>query len=334
VPVPAHKLIGLFGLIQLSGFGTLRVKDKDESLQSLPRLLGRKTQMHQLERLPELDHEEQKRADTVVATLTMLGDHGETVAEIAHDARNMVTALELYCDLLRQPGVLAPPFVHYGGELRLVSAASRRLVEKLTGLNSPGSKESSELLADSGISHIEPGLANTLPTKKWKNIPAEPIRNLAEELLANRNLLASLAGPTAALTVDVQGGALPVRMTSEDLTRILVNLARNATEAMAGVGRIHITLRESSGEPENSPWVTINVEDNGPGLPDHVLEKMFQPVTAIKSEDPMIGGWPMARRGLGLSITRSIVEAAGGMIHAANRDPVGACFQIELPVQL
>jgi signal transduction histidine kinase len=290
--------------------------------------------MHQLEQLSELDHEEQKRTDEVVATLTMLGDHGETVTEIAHDARNMVTALELYCDLLRQPGVLAAPFVHYGGELRLVAAASRRLVEKLTSLNSPGSTESIGLLANSGVSPIEPGLANTLHARKWKNIPAEPIRNLAEEFLANRNLLASLAGPTVALTVDVQGGALPIRMTSEDLTRILVNLARNAAEAMSGVGRVHISLRESSGEPHNSPWITINVEDNGPGLSGQVLDKIFQPASVIRPEDPIIGGWPMARRGLGLAITRSIVEAAGGMIHAANRDPVGACFQIELPVQL
>ena len=102
---------------------------------------------------------------------------------------------------------------------------------------------------------------------------------------------------------------------------------------MSGVGRIHISLRESSGEPENSPWVTINVEDNGPGLTDKVLESVFEPGTAITPEDSMLGGWPMAHRGLGLSITRSIVEAAGGVIHAANRDPVGACFQIELPVQ-
>ena len=46
----------------------------------------------------------------------------------------MVTALGLYCDLLEEPGVLAPPFRHYGGELRLVAAASRRLVEKLVAL--------------------------------------------------------------------------------------------------------------------------------------------------------------------------------------------------------
>jgi len=283
--------------------------------------------MDLLEQLPELGQEEQKRVDKVVATLAAIGNRSETVAEIAHDARNMVTALELYCDLLQQPGVLAEPFVHYGGELRLVSAASRRLVEKLTGVHTLESNE--------GASRIDPASAWTkgAPPARWKSIPAEPIKNLAEELLANRNLLASLVGPTVALTVDVQGGALPVRMTSEDLTRILVNLARNASEAMSGVGRIHISLRESSGEPENSPWVTLNVEDNGPGLAAPLLEKLFEADPSAKPEGPLSGGWPMARHGLGLSITRSIVEAAGGMIHAANRDPVGACFQIELPVQ-
>jgi hypothetical protein len=48
----------------------------------------------------------------------------------------MVTALGLYCDLLEEPGVLAAPFTHYGNELRLVAAASRRLVEKLVALDS------------------------------------------------------------------------------------------------------------------------------------------------------------------------------------------------------
>ncbi|HTM18021.1 MAG TPA: sensor histidine kinase [Terracidiphilus sp.] len=284
--------------------------------------------MNQLEQLPQLGMEEQKRVDKVVATLTALGERGETVAEVAHDARNMVTALDLYCDLLQQPGVLAEPFVHYGGELRLVAAASRRLVEKLTEVQSFDSENISACEIDVAMSPTK-----TTRTPRWKSIPSEPIKNLAEELLANRNLLASLVGPTVGLTVDVQGGALPIRMTSEDLTRILVNLARNAAEAMSSVGRIHISLRESNGEPENSPWVTINVEDNGPGLSEQVLEKIFEPDPVTRAGEPMAGGWPMAHRGLGLSITRSIVEAAGGMIHAANRDPVGACFQIELPVR-
>ena len=50
---------------------------------------------------------------------------------LSHDARNMVTALSLYCDLLDEPGVLAEGCRHYANELRLVTDASRRLVEKL-----------------------------------------------------------------------------------------------------------------------------------------------------------------------------------------------------------
>jgi signal transduction histidine kinase len=285
----------------------------------------------QVEQLTELGEIEQKQVDKVVDILSTLTTQGQEVAEIAHDARNMVTALDLYCDLLQEPGVLASPFSHYSGELRLVAAASRRLIDKLMSVDVPNERERHDT-AEPSQTHVElPQTAGRRP-RRWKSIPVEPIKNLAEDLLANRSLLASLAGPTIGLTVDAQGGAVPVQMTSEDLTRILVNLVKNSGEAMSAVGRIHISLWESRGEG-NTPWITLNVEDNGPGLTDKVMEKIFEPRSP--SHDAFAGGeWPLAHRGLGLSITRSIVEAAGGMIHAANRDPVGACFQIELPVQV
>ena len=53
---------------------------------------------------------ERKRVEAVVETLATLRSQGESVAEVAHDARNMVTALGLYCDLLEEPGVLTAPF--------------------------------------------------------------------------------------------------------------------------------------------------------------------------------------------------------------------------------
>src|SRR3954471_7912150 len=109
--------------------------------------------MEHLAQLAELGHEEQKQVDSVIATLTSIGERGETVAEIAHDVRNMVTALDLYCDLLQQPGVLAQPFAHYGGELRLVAAASRRLVDKLTDDPSIAPGEGNA----SGIDAVMPG---------------------------------------------------------------------------------------------------------------------------------------------------------------------------------
>jgi signal transduction histidine kinase len=284
--------------------------------------------MHSVEQLSEVGEAEQKRVDKVVDILTTMTTRGEDVAEIAHDACNMVTALDLYCDLLQVPGVLGVPFSHYGGELRLVAAASRRLVDKLMlieGAKAPASA------SKAGGAPSDPFLASEKAPRQWKNIPAEPIKNLAEELLANRSLLASLAGPTIALTVDVQGGAAAVPMTCEDLTRILVNLVKNAAEAMSAVGRIHITLWESRGEGD-TPWLTLNVEDNGPGLPNKVLESIFEPRQSPPKPNSASAEWPLCHRGLGLAITRSVVEAAGGLIHAANRDPVGACFQIELPV--
>ena len=290
--------------------------------------------MHQIEPLPELGAEEKKRVETVVETLAVLNCQGESLAAVAHDARNMVTALDLYCDLLQEPGVLAPQFAHYGDELKLVAAASRRLVEKLAALeapNAPGTRGDQDAFAIQEVVR-----AHRRRTPYWQSVPAMLIANLAEELLANRDLLAALAGPAIALTVDVRGGALPVRLAGEDLTRILVNLTKNATEAMSSVGRIHISLRESCGdEPAKVPCLTLNVEDNGPGIPDTVMEKIFEPgqTAAVRRGGAFAGAWPTAHRGLGLSIRRSIVEVAGGLIRAANRDPVGACVQIELPVR-
>ena len=289
--------------------------------------------MQQVEQLQELGQTEQKRVNNVVQILSSMTTRGEDVAEIAHDARNMVTALELYCDLLQEPGVLVRPFAHYSGELRLIAAASRRLVDKLTSIEASYPHANPESGTKTGAAYIDPFRTKERHSRQWKNITAEPIRNLAAELLANRSLLASLAGPNIALTLDVQGGAVPVRLSGEDLTRILVNLVKNAGEAMSAVGRIHISLWESRREQSNSPWLTLNVEDNGPGLSNKVLASIFEPRQAKAQPQEAAIEWPNSHRGLGLSITRCVVEAAGGLIHAANRDPAGACFQIELPVQ-
>jgi hypothetical protein len=99
------------------------------------------------------------------------------------------------------------------------------LVDKLSGNHFPETQTESALAGDSASLQNDLRSIKSLRSKTWRSIPAEPIRNLAEELLANRNLLASLVGPAVCVTVDVQGGALPIRMTSEDLARVLVNLA-------------------------------------------------------------------------------------------------------------
>jgi signal transduction histidine kinase len=126
-----------------------------------------------------------------------------------------------------------------------------------------------------------------------------------------------------------------VRLTGEDLTRILVNLVKNAAEAMPDGGRIQLSLRERPGTTKAAPWLTLAMEDNGPGIPKNALDKVFDSgYTTHTKGAPSNSGWAAAHRGLGLSITRSIVEAAGGHIHATNRTPAGTRFVIELPVGL
>jgi signal transduction histidine kinase len=271
---------------------------------------------------------------------------GASLAEVAHEARNMVAALGLYCDLLEVPGVLTAAYQHYGSELKMVAAASRRLVDRLMAL---GDRENASTSPDFKMAQIAnaqtaqidtalslPGTGEAKPrtSKYWEQRTPTLIGDLSWELQSNRNLLAALAGPAIKVTVDAVGGALPVRLNSEDLTRILVNLGKNAADAMPDGGRIQLILRECPAGPKEEHRLILNFEDNGLGLPPKSLEKIFEPGYTTRSKTGCAGeNWQSEHRGLGLSITRSIVQSAGGQIRAANRDPFGACFQIELPVR-
>jgi len=318
--------------------------------------------MEQMEETPAISDTEQtangagrKRVERVMQTLATLHGDSESLTEVAHDARNMVTALGIYCDLLEEPGVLATPFLHYGHELRLVAAASRRLVEKLVALDTRSDAHADTLPSlgefpqrNSGRWPLLSVAAKNLPqnaaptvgsmrendgNRHWDMLPAVPVANLAAELLANRNLLSALAGPSVAVTVETEAGARPVRLTGEDLTRILVNLVKNASEAMPGGGRIAIRLCERPSVAGTAEYLALTIEDNGPGIPESALEKIFTPGYTTRDAGKPEGGWALSHRGLGLSVTRSIIEAAGGRIVASRRNEGGARLVIELPVR-
>ena len=342
--------------------------------------------MQQIQECSERNETGRKRVEAVVEALASLRCEGESVAEVAHDARNMVTALGLYCDLLEEPGVLAAPFTHYGNELRLVAAASRRLVEKLVALDSniasdpremnhtllnPGARAQVDENRFPAVSTLQatwphrslgtrPGspLSESLNTTaveqvvsrtmervagrshvaaapgRWDLMPAVPIENMALELRANHNLLSALAGASILVTVDVDGAAQAVRLTGEDLTRVLVNLVKNAAEAMPRGGSIHISLRELRAVEGAADAVQLTIEDSGPGIPAEALENIFASGYSIRAKGTAEGGTSAAsHRGLGLAITRSIVEAAGGRVLLTSQAPAGARFEVELPVR-
>jgi two-component system sensor kinase FixL len=103
------------------------------------------------------------------------------------------------------------------------------------------------------------------------------------------------------------------------LQQVLTNLLRNAVEALEHAERkeLHVTI-----VPMSSREVAISVEDSGPGISDEIAPELFKPFTTTKS-----GGM-----GIGLSISRRIVEAHGGEMSVSRSKLGGASFVVTLPL--
>ena len=103
------------------------------------------------------------------------------------------------------------------------------------------------------------------------------------------------------------------------IQQVVINLVRNAQEALIRIASPQISIEASRG-PKG--FVSVSVIDNGPGLDPEVQSMLFKPFTTSKS-----GGM-----GLGLSICQTIVEAHGGTICAENVPDGGTCFRFTLRV--
>jgi two-component system NtrC family sensor kinase len=104
------------------------------------------------------------------------------------------------------------------------------------------------------------------------------------------------------------------------INQVLLNLLLNACQAIEGEGTIRLRTRESDGE------VSIEIEDTGVGIPPEMIERLFKPGFTTKSE-----GLGM---GLGLPISRQIVESHGGRIEVRSQPGEGSTFTVALPVKL
>jgi len=107
----------------------------------------------------------------------------------------------------------------------------------------------------------------------------------------------------------------------DQLKEVLVNLVLNACEVMVNGGVITIREEENRKLPLG-PAVVIRVSDNGPGIPESVRDKVFQPFFSSKEEGT----------GLGLSIATRIIEEHGGRLELDSKPNEGATFIIILPL--
>lgn len=103
------------------------------------------------------------------------------------------------------------------------------------------------------------------------------------------------------------------------IQQVVLNLVRNAVEAMAGCERRELRLATARG---TDGAVEVTVTDTGSGLPAEVLERLFQPFVTTKESG----------MGIGLSLCRTIIDAHGGEINAEPGEGGGAVFRFRLPV--
>jgi two-component system NtrC family sensor kinase len=156
--------------------------------------------------------------------------------------------------------------------------------------------------------------------------PVEPadIGEVARDLVRLVTPQKALRGVTLDLEVDERTAA--VALPAAKLTQLLLNLVMNAahaigasatSEASETTGRIVVRARTTDGRTR------LEVEDDGPGVPAELRDRLFEPFVTSK---PAGEG-----TGLGLAVCRALVDAAGGSILVEDVAPHGARFVIDLP---
>jgi C4-dicarboxylate-specific signal transduction histidine kinase len=112
----------------------------------------------------------------------------------------------------------------------------------------------------------------------------------------------------------------PITGQRAQLEEVIINLCANAIEAMSNVptDRRSLTVRTGGG---NGAETFVEVEDSGPGVDPHVSDRIFDAFFTTKSDG----------MGLGLALSRMIVERHSGQLTLSRADPSGCLFRLELP---
>ena len=223
-----------------------------------------------------------------LASRARLAALGEAVAKINHDLRNMLSSAQLASERLAS---LKDPRVSQALP-RLERALDRAITLATNVLNYGKSQEAAPQSAEVLL------------------LPA--LRMAAED--------AGFGEDGIGLQTDVAPGAR-VTADPDQLHRILVNLLRNAREALETGGRVGQGLIRVGLDQEDGVSV-VRVADNGPGLPEKATLHLFQ---------PFAGSARSGGAGLGLAISRELAQGHGGDLLLVANGPEGAAFELILP---
>jgi len=212
---------------------------------------------------------------------------GEMASAVAHEVRNPLGAIELYASMLES-------------DLRHLPQQAA-LASKIL----------------SGVKTLESTVQNLLAFTS-----APPIETKLVDLAAVVTEAYSLAIPDSGCGIELEAEFRPrpleAKVDPNQMQCALINILQNAAQAMPDGGKLTIEGGIVGGKRRKT---FIQMTDSGPGIPEEVLGRMFNPFFSTKRNG----------LGLGLSLAQRIVECHEGTISAVNAPPMGACFRIELP---
>ncbi|MEK1929411.1 MAG: PAS domain S-box protein [Pararhizobium sp.] len=228
-----------------------------------------------------------------LARLARLNEMGEMASTLAHELNQPLSAIANY--------------VH-GCSRLLRDMDTDVAVMMREALDEAGSQS---LRAGQIIKHLR-----EFVTKGETDKAPQNIRQLVEE--AGALALVGSREKGVRTFFDFVPGAEMVMVDHIQIQQVLTNLMRNAIEAMKDAPRKELIVRT---RPTGPGEVAVTVEDTGSGIPEEISAQLFKPFTTTKP-----GGM-----GIGLSISKRIVEAHGGTMTVSHTPSGGASFQFTLP---
>jgi two-component system, NtrC family, sensor kinase len=242
------------------------------------------------------------RANAELLASERLAAIGKMAAQVTHEVRNPLSSLALNVELLEEE------LAEKGGEALSLLTAIKLEIERLTALT----EKYLSLARRSRPDFHDEDLGSVV---------SDAVKS-AEAELAEHEIQSQLA---------IESGLPMVSVDEAQIRQVMLNLIRNAREAMAGGGELVVNVRRPAWEPQRpelrppaEPEVLeISVADSGSGMDEQTREHLFEPFFTTKRNG----------NGLGLAITQEIIEAHGGKIRCERLTPRGTRFVIELPVR-
>jgi signal transduction histidine kinase len=222
---------------------------------------------------------------------------GQMAVGLAHEIKNPLGSIKGAAQLLAGPGGRADQ----GRLLEIIIAEVDRLDGVVTS-----------------VLDLAPSRATTSP------IDANAVARRTRQVLS-----AEPGNDRIEIRENLDSGLPRVEIDPGQLEQVLMNLLRNAAQAMHGTGIVTVSSRLRVGGTHTGslgagdPFVELTVADNGPGLPRQMLDKLFTPFFTTKEKGV----------GLGLAISRSLVQAAGGRLEVRSYEGKGTAFTVMLPAR-